>query len=242
MTAPGPSIDLAAFEALTFDCYGTLIDWERGIVASVEALLAELRAPLDPETVLAQYGRFEPAAEQGPFRSYREVLRDVARAFGAEYGVPLDGAAADAFASSVSAWPPFPDTVSALARLATRYRLAVVSNVDDDLFAGSARVLGVPFDQVVTAQQVRSYKPAPAHFHEVLRRLELPRTRVLHVAQSLYHDIAPARALGFTCVWVNRRAGRAGGGATPPSEARPDLEVPDLASLVRLAGLDAPSF
>jgi 2-haloacid dehalogenase len=235
--APTSVIDFGSFEALTFDCYGTLIDWERGIVSAVQDLLGGAGGVLEAERVLEQYGRFEPAAERGPFRPYREVLRDVARAFGQAYGREVDERAADAFAVSVSGWPPFPDTVSALAALASRYRLAVVSNVDDDLFAGSERVLGAPFAEVVTAQQVRSYKPAPAHFHEVLHRLELPRERVLHVAQSLYHDIAPAKALGFTCVWLNRRAGRGGGGATPPSDARPDLEVRDLASLVRLAGL-----
>jgi 2-haloacid dehalogenase len=235
---PVGGLDVGRFDALTFDCYGTLIDWEQGIVAAASELLAGVAGPLDPERVLEQYGRFEPEAEHGPFRSYREVLRDVARAFGRAYEVRVDDESADAFASSVSRWPPFPDTVAALAALATRYRLAVVSNVDDDLFAGSAQLLGAPFAEVVTAQQVRSYKPAPAHFHEVLRRLELPVERVLHVAQSLYHDIAPAKRLGFTCVWVNRRGGRHGGGATPPSEARPDLEVPDLASLVRLAGVE----
>lgn len=235
--APTSTLDLGGFEAMTFDCYGTLIDWERGIVAAVSDLLDGVGGGLESERVLEQYGRFEPEAERGPFRSYREVLRDVARAFGEAYGVVVGEGAADGFASSVSRWPPFSDTVPALAALATRYRLAVVSNVDDDLFAGSSGLLGDPFTAVVTAQQVRSYKPAPAHFHEVLRRLDLPRERVLHVAQSLYHDVAPAKGLGFTCVWVNRRAGRGGGGATPPSDARPDLEVPDLASLARLAGL-----
>ena len=107
-----------------------------------------------------------------------------------------------------------------------------MSNVDDDLFSGSAAQLGVDFAEVVTAQQVRSYKPAPDHFHEVLRRLDLPRKKVLHVAQSVFHDVAPAKSLGLSCVWVNRRAGRAGGGATAPARATPDLEVPDLAALV----------
>ncbi len=122
--------------------------------------------------------------------------------------------------------------------MGSRYRLAIVSNVDDDLFAGSAERLGVDFDEVVTAQQIRSYKPEDAHFREVLERLDLPIDRVLHVAQSLYHDIAPAKALGFSCVWVNRRGGNRGGGATRPAVAAPDMEVPDLASLAREMGLD----
>jgi 2-haloacid dehalogenase len=226
-----------AFEALTFDCYGTLVDWETGIVRAARELLSDASDDLGEDALLEQFGRFEPEAESGPFRPYREVLRDVARAFGRAHGVAPTEAEVDRFAASVARWPAFDDTVEALRALGARYRLAIVSNVDDDLFAGTAAQLGVSFDEVVTAQQVRSYKPAPDHFEEVLRRLELPTSHVLHVAQSLYHDIAPARQLGFSCVWVNRRAGREGAGATPPSEAVPDLEVPDLVSLVDRAGL-----
>jgi 2-haloacid dehalogenase len=157
--------------------------------------------------------------------------------FGESLGFESSAAERAAFAGSVGAWPPFPDTVPSLRAMAERYRLAVVSNVDDDLFAGSAARLGVRFDEVVTAEQVGSYKPSPAHFHEVLERLGVPRERVLHVAQSLYHDIAPAGELGIRSVWVNRRAGQEGSGATAPSEARPDLEVLDLRTLVGLMGL-----
>jgi len=149
----------------------------------------------------------------------------------------VDQEAAERFAGSVVDWPAFPDSVHSLHALSSRYRLAIVSNVDDDLFAGSAARLGVTFDEIVTAQQVRSYKPAHAHFHEALKRLGLPRDRVLHVAQSLFHDIAPANELDFTTVWVNRRAGKGGGGATAPSTASPDFEVPDMKALVALVGL-----
>jgi 2-haloacid dehalogenase len=162
----------------------------------------------------------------------------VLRGFGREMAFTPGDEEAETFAASVGQWPPFGDTVDGLRALAARYRLAIVSNVDDDLFAGSAAQLGVTFAEVVTAQQVKSYKPALAHFHEVLRRLDLPMERVLHVAQSLYHDIAPAKELGFTCVWVNRRVGKGGGGATAPATASPDMEVPDLRTLVALAGLD----
>ncbi|MDG2281738.1 MAG: haloacid dehalogenase type II [Longimicrobiales bacterium] len=230
-------IDFASVEALTFDCYGTLIDWESGILNALAALLEPASAKPDNETLLEQYGRFEPAAEDGPFRPYRDVLQDVARMFGDAYSIEVDSTAASAFAASVGDWPPFSDSVDALQALAGRYRLAIVSNVDDDLFAGSAARLGVTFDEVVTAQQVGTYKPSRGHFDEVLRRLDLPREKVLHCAQSLYHDIAPGGELGFRCVWVNRRAGRSGAGATPPAEAAPDLEVPDLASLARVAGV-----
>lgn len=230
------TLDFRRFEALTFDCYGTLIDWERGILDALGALLAShgVAGPHD-DALLERFAVAEAEEEAGDYAPYRDVLRAVARRLGAELGFETTAAEAEAFAASVVVWPAFADSPGALARLATRFRLAVVSNVDDDLFAGSAARLGVAFDEVVTAQQVRSYKPAPAHFHEVLRRLDLPRERVLHVAQSLYHDIRPARELGFTCVWVNRRAGRAGGGATAPTRATPHLEVPDLATLARLS-------
>ena len=231
------AIDLGAYDALTFDCYGTLIDWETGILSALDALLEGAARRATPDETLERFGALESAAEQGPFQRYRRVLAEVARGLRAEAGLEPDAAREEAFAASVVEWPPFSDSPGALAALAGRYRLAIVSNVDDDLFAGSAARLGVRFDEVVTAQQVRSYKPARAHFDEVLRRLDLPVERVLHVAQSLYHDVAPAKALGFRCVWVNRRAGRGGAGATPRAAAVPDLEVSDLASLQRLAGL-----
>ena len=231
------NLDFGRFDALTFDCYGTLVDWERGILRALAPLFTSrgVASPGD-DALLERFGRAESDVQAGPFLSYREVLRRVARRLSEEAGFRVSEEETSVFAASVGAWPLFADTVGALRAFAARFRLAVVSNVDDDLFAETAACLGVTFETVVTAQQVRSYKPAPAHFHEVLRRLALPRERVLHVAQSLHHDIAPARALGFACVWVNRRAGRAGSGATPPARATPDLEVSDLVTLARLAG------
>lgn len=238
-TGTPPALDLNRFEALTFDCYGTLIDWERGILAALEALLPTDafagggRRPEDEE-LLRSFGRLESEIEAGSFRPYREVLRAVALRFGEAYGVAVDGPAASRFSASVPDWPPFPDTVEALRVLQSRYRLAVVSNVDDDLFRGTSGHLGVDFDVVVTAEQVGGYKPGRAHFDEALRRLGLPMDRVLHVAQSLYHDIRPAKSLGFQCVWVRRRAGLDGAGATPPATATPDLAVPDLRTLASM--------
>ena len=234
----GPPLDFAHFDALTFDCYGTLIDWEAGILSFLRPLLdAHGVVDQNDEELLERYARLESEAQQGPFRRYRSILADVARGFGEDFGFVPTSAQVEGLAASVGAWPPFADAARALRALETRYRLAIVSNVDDDLFAGSVGRLGVDFSEVVTAQQVGSYKPAQAHFHEVLDRLDLPRGRVLHVAQSLYHDIAPARALGITCVWVNRRAGSRGGGATKPASARPDHEVADLRTLVEEMGL-----
>lgn len=228
-------IDFDRFEAVTFDCYGTLVDWESGILAALGPLLGDAAAEANEDALLERFGRYESQVEAAPFRPYREVLSEVARRFLDAYGVDPHPAAIEAFAGSVGSWPVFDDTVDALRALGRRYRLAIVSNVDDDLFAGSAEKLGVEWAEVVTAEQVRSYKPARAHFDEVLRRLELPVDGVLHVAQSLYHDIGPAKQLGFTCVWVDRRSGRTGSGATPPAQAAPDLRVRDLASLAASA-------
>jgi 2-haloacid dehalogenase len=212
-------------DVLTFDCYGTLIDWEAGILAALRPY-----APSMPdEEILAKYAEFEPNAEAGPFVPYREVLRRVTRSFSKLLGRTLPD---DCLAEALPSWPPFADTVPALRELSRRFRLGVISNVDDDLFAQTARRLQVSFEWIITAQQVGSYKPSLQNFREALARIGLPPGRLVHVAQSRYHDIAPARSLGIPTVWVNRR-GRPGG-ATPSSTAPPDLQVPNLAALVSL--------
>ena len=231
-------LDPKGFDAITFDCYGTLIDWETGILEAARPFFATRRLPQpDHETVLAAFARLEPLAQAPPFRSYREVLMDVARGFSKDFGFRPEEGEVSRFAASVGKWPPFPDTVDALKALSERYRLAIVSNVDDDLFAASAVRLEVRFDEVVTAQQVQAYKPGQSHFVEAVARLGLPRERVLHAAQSLFHDIAPAGALGITTAWINRRAeSGGGGGATAPSDAEPDHEFRDMASLAAALG------
>jgi 2-haloacid dehalogenase len=135
---------------------------------------------------------------------------------------------------SVVHWPPFSDTSAALKRLLQRYKLVIVSNIDDDLFAHSARLMNIQFDDVITAQQCGSYKPSLNNFEVALKRIGLPKEQVLHVAQSLFHDHVPAKKLGLTTAWVNRRKGKRGSGATPPAEAAPDLEVSDLKSLANI--------
>lgn len=227
-------LHLAAFDALTFDCYGTLVDWEAGILAALRPVLDAHGVTIGDEPLLNLYGELEAAAQDGPFRPYREVLGSVVDGIGERFGFEITPDERGALGGSVPDWPVFPDTPDALRSLKRRFRLCIVSNIDDDLIAKTVANIGVEFDEVVTAQQVRSYKPGRAHFDETLRRLGLPRERVLHVAQSLHHDIAPARALGFSTVWINRQAGRAG--ATPPSDAHPDLELPDLGSLAARAG------
>jgi 2-haloacid dehalogenase len=190
------------------------------------------------DAALELYGELESAEERGPYRAYRDLLATVMDGFGERLGFVPSADERAALAVSVGDWPPFPDTVEALRALTDRFRLVILSNIDDDLFALSARHLGVAFAAVVTAQQVGSYKPDPRNFRTLLARLGTTPDRVLHVAQSLFHDIAPANALGLTTVWVNRRHDRPGSGATPPATARPDLEVPDLRTLARLASAE----
>jgi 2-haloacid dehalogenase len=233
--SPHMAIAFEHFETLTFDCYGTLIDWEQGILAAARRLLQATGEELDGAAILESFAAHETALEAGPYRPYRVILEDVARAIGAEHGIAVSPAEAARFGGSVADWPAFPDASGALARLARRYRLAVITNCDDDLFAASEHRLGIAFDEVVTAQQVRSYKPSARNFEAMFERLGHPREAILHVAQSLFHDHVPAKALGLMTVWVDRRGGRPGTGATPHAVATPDLVVADLAQLADLA-------
>ncbi len=230
------AIDFDAFDVLTFDCYGTLIDWETGILAGLHRVLdpGGVRAPDDD--LLQRFARHEAALEAGPYLRYREVLARALRGVAAEYGVQATDDEAAAFGGSVGEWLAFPDSADSLTRLARRYRLGVITNCDDDLFAASNERLRVTFDWIVTAQQVRRYKPHVRGFERAFDLIGLPPKRILHVAQSLFHDHVPAKTLGLTTVWVDRRQGRAGTGATPAASAQPDLTVPDMATLAELAG------
>jgi 2-haloacid dehalogenase len=228
---------LEQYTVLTFDCYGTLINWEQGILSALRPLLATHNRPLPDDDLLERFATLESAAEAGAYRPYTAVLSHVVEGLGTQLHFTPTRDECNSLAASVAHWPPFGDTVEALQALQKRYKLAIVSNIDDDLFAHSARHLQVPFDWVITAQQAQSYKPAPRHFTLALQRIGRPKAQILHVAQSLYHDIAPASQLGFATVWVNRRHGQQSAGATPPAHATPDLEVPDLRALVQWLGL-----
>jgi 2-haloacid dehalogenase len=228
-------IDFDRFDVLTFDCYGTLIDWETGIVDAFRPALAARGVVLNDEDLLSRFARHEASIEAGSYLPYRGVLAGAFRGVTAELGIdPADHEVA-AFAGSVADWPAFPDSADALALLRTRFRLGVITNCDDDLFAASNRRLGEPFDWVITAQQAGSYKPSRHNFEVAFERIGVPPDRILHVAQSLFHDHVPARELGLRSVWVDRRHGREGSGATPPASATPDLVVPDMATLASLA-------
>jgi 2-haloacid dehalogenase len=225
-----PDLDVDGVDALTFDCYGTLIDWEAGLAEAFEAVMRAHGVVADRDDVLERYARHEAAAESGPYRTYREVLAAGLRGVADELGFAPTADETATFSGSVVDWPAFPDSAAALERLHRRFRLGVITNCDDDLFAASARRLGTEFDWVVTAQQAGSYKPDEANFRLAFERVGLPLERIVHVAQSLYHDHVPAKGLGLRTVWINRRHGRPGSGATPPAEATPDATYPDMAS------------
>jgi len=228
-------MDFSRFTTISFDCYGTLIDWESGILPTLRAVLARHGQRPPDAAILEHYGEFEAEAESGPYRSYREVLQSVVRAFADRFHFHAASAEIRSLHDSVQAWPPFPDTVPALLELQKRYKLVVISNIDDDLFAETRKHLAVEFDGVITAQQARSYKPSLNNFQMALRTLAISPDRLLHAAQSIYHDVAPAQSLGIATVWVNRKSARPGIGAVRASAGRPDLEVPDLASLAAAA-------
>jgi 2-haloacid dehalogenase len=237
-TTTGP-LDFERFDALTFDCYGTLIDWEAGLATALRVLLGSTAVGIDEDALLETYAGFESAGERPPYRTYREVLATAGRDVADTYGLAVSEDAIARFGRSVVDWPAFADSAAALARLKTRFRLGVLTNCDDDLFAASNAKLGIEFDWVVTAQQVSSYKPAMAHFETFFERSGLSRERVLHVAQSLYHDHVPANILGMTSVWIDRRHGRYSPGATPAAVARPTAAYTDMASFAAAAVPDA---
>ena len=221
-------MDFSDFDALTFDCYGTLIDWETGLLAALRPVVDDA---CDDEALLERFARHEARLESGPYLRYAEVLAGCLRALADELEFAPTDAQVAAFSRSVVDWPAFPDSAEALARLKSRFRLGVITNCDDDLFAASNRRLGVSFDWVITAEQARGYKPRTENFEFAFARIDVPRERILHVAQSLFHDHVPAKALGMTTVWIDRRGDREGSGATPPADASPDLRLPDLRSL-----------
>jgi 2-haloacid dehalogenase len=228
-------LDFRAFDALTFDCYGTLIDWEAGIATAVQAVLAPRGVVAPDDELLERYAGFEAAAEDGEYLRYRDVLARALRGVCGTYGIEPTADEVTTFSDSVGDWPAFEDAGPALARLAQRFKLGVITNCDDDLFAASRERLGMSFDWIVTAQQVGSYKPNTRNFEFAFATIGLPRERILHVAQSLFHDHVPARRLGMSSVWIDRRHGRPGSGATPPATAAPDLTFPDMASFADAA-------
>jgi 2-haloacid dehalogenase len=228
-------VDFSRFEVVSFDCYGTLIDWEAGIFSVLRPILTAHGKDIPDAEILKLYAELEAEAERGEFHAYREVLESVVRGFGERIGFKPAETETRSLPDSLANWLPFPDTVAALKKLKARYQLAIISNVDDDLFAATARRLEIPFDYVITAQQARAYKPSAQIFNLAKQRIGVTPAQWLHAAQSVYHDVIPAKSMGIASVWVNRPSRRPGAGAAKAAAGEPDLEVPDLKTLAQLA-------
>lgn len=231
-------LDTANIRAIAFDCFGTLIDWEAGILAALAALFERHRITSPPPAgdLLALYAELEAKAQAGPYRPYREILEDVATGFATRMGFPLPAMDRGILTDSIRHWPAFPDTGQALRRLKTKYKLAVISNIDDDLFERAVPRLGIGgsagLDALVTAEQVRSYKPGHAHFLTVLDRLGIQRSELLIAACSHRHDIAPANELGIPTCHVDRNQL----GASGYADATPTMTVRSIAELADAIG------
>jgi 2-haloacid dehalogenase len=234
-------VKITEFEALSFDCYGTLIDWEAGILAVLGPWARSRGLALDDEALLTAYGAGQARVEAAdPQMLYPDILARSLTALGQELGAEVTQQDAQRLAVSVPDWPAFGDSHAALAALGQRFKLIILSNVDRESFAGSNRRLGVRFDSVLTAQDIGSYKPSPRNFEALLadsRRLGVGEGKLLHVAQSLFHDHAPAQNAGLRTAWINRRHDRPGWGATPapPADITPDWEFPSMAAFAAAA-------
>ena len=235
---------LSTFKILSFDCYGTLIDWESGLIQGLLPLTGRLRPPLDRDMILEAFARQETAQEaMTPTKPYRDVLAIVYRRLAESWNLSVAWDDCVAFGEGIAKWPAFPDSATALTILKRHFKLVILSNVDNRSFAASNARLGVAFDAVYTADDIGSYKPDPRNFTVMLDRLAergFVKTDILHVAQSLYHDHVPAAELGLARCWIDRRSRRTGSGATlvPSSAPTPDFRFDSLASLVAALGAE----
>jgi 2-haloacid dehalogenase len=234
-------MNLARYKALSFDCYGTLIDWETGILAVLRPWAESVGLDVDDDQLLSAYAGSETAVERDdPTARYPDILAESFRRAGQALGQPVEETWAARLANSVPDWPAFPDSADALASLGRHYQLIILSNVHRDGFAASNRRLNGDFAAVITAEDVGSYKPMENHFRALgrtLGELAIDRSDLVHVAQSLYHDHVPARREGLRSVWINRRHDRTGWGATPEPEEEwsYDLEFTSMADFAAAA-------
>ena len=230
---------LTDFRVLTFDCYGTLIDWESGLYAALQPLLSKAAAPLSRDAAFETFARHESAQEaETPSMIYSDLLATVHRRMANELGLPTSDEEDRRFGASVPDWPAFPDSASSLQYLKKYYQLVILSNVDRESFKGSNKRLGVEFDAIYTAQDVGSYKPDLANFDYMLGHLKergLERSDILHTAQSLFHDHAPAKRRDLASAWIDRRHQQDGWGATmpPPNGAAFDFRFTSMADMVK---------
>lgn len=230
------ALDFPRFRVITFDCYGTLIDWETGILGAIRPILLAHAAALTDAEILRLYGELEAEAESSRYQPYRDILRDVVRGLGVRLGFRASDEEQQSLPDSLTNWTPFADTVTALCQLKPKFKLGVISNVDDDLFSATARRLEVDFDFITTAGQAHAYKPSLEIFRLAQKKMGIQPEHWLHAGQSIYHDVIPAKSLGIATVWVNRPSHRPGAGAAKQASGMPDVEVHSLAELAQLAG------
>lgn len=227
---------LDSIRLITFDCYGTLIDWESGMLRALRPLFSGAKRSISDAEILEQYGEAEADLESGPYLRYRDILARAARRVGKKFGAEISEQQARDFAASVALWEPFPDTAGALQALSRKFKIGIISNIDDDLFASSKPKLQAAFEVVVTAEQVGSYKPSLRNFEEVQRRTGIAKEEWLHAGQSIYHDVVPATKIGIESVWVNRPSARPDVGAVRKATAQPTYQVSSVADLAELLG------
>ena len=231
-------MQLSDFKVLTFDCYGTLIDWETGMINGLAPITSLSPVPLSRTAILEAHARVEAMQQRAtPGMPYRDLLATVAKRLAEQWAIAARWEDCCAYGRSVGDWPAFPDSATALQDLKKHFKLVVLSNVDNDSFAASHRRLGVSFDAVYTAQDIGSYKPAQRNFKYMLDQLAdlgVKKGEILHVAESLFHDHAPANAMGLASAWIHRRHAEQGSGATMPVAAQPkfDFRFTSMAELV----------
>ncbi|KRT65196.1 MAG: haloacid dehalogenase, 2-haloacid dehalogenase [Candidatus Dadabacteria bacterium CSP1-2] len=214
------------FSLITFDCYGTLIDWESGMKNALRNLTKRRNISFDIESLPERYIEIELEIEKEGYRKYKEVLGLGVRRLFEEKGIMLSSEEEKIFADSINTWPPFNETTEVLRKIKEKYKLAILSNIDEDLIKHSIKLIGVEFDGVITAEQVKSYKPSHGHWKRMMDVFKIPKENVLHVAASYVHDIVPAKELGFQAVWINRKDEKLKG------SIKPDYEFRDLRPLV----------
>lgn len=234
------SFDFSGIKALSFDCYGTIVDWETGLLRALKPLLDKTNISVDAAlSAFAESEAFEEARTPG--KRYPLILEAVCRTLAQKWNVAVSDDEVQAFGAAVPAWPPFADSSAALKRLQSRFKLCILSNVDHESFSGTERALSVTFDLVVTAQDVGTYKPNLKNFRTLLERLNdqgLAANKVLHVAESLFHDHVPAQHLGLKTCWIDRRQGKGGGAsAAKPVSVTPHLTFFSLAELATAAAV-----
>lgn len=214
-------------EYITFDCYGTLIDWEGGIRSAVKTIADKNEFSLNLEGISDRYIKVELEVEHEQYRKYHEVLQLSAKKLFKNEGFEISDSDALEFADSIYSWQPFPETNKVLAELKAKgYKLVILSNIDNEIIKRSVELIGIDFDGIVTAEEVGSYKPEYGHWEEMLKRFNTSKDKVLHVAASYVHDIVPAKEQGFDAVWINRNKEK------PTQEIKPDLEFKDLSPLL----------